>query len=102
VSQCFAVCCSFSALDSAFRLIMYSRVCCSVLQCVAACCSVLQCVAVRCSVLQCCTACTRECRAATSTWHCSVLQYVAVCYSVLQCVAVWCSVLQCVAVSNSV
>ena len=30
-----------------------TRVCCSVLQCVAVCCSVLQCVAVCCSVLQC-------------------------------------------------
>ena len=29
-----------------------SRICCSVLQCVAVCCSALQCVAVRCSVLQ--------------------------------------------------
>ena len=53
-----------------------SRVCCSVLQCVAVCCSVLQCVAACCSVL---------------------LQCVAVCCSVLQCaVAVCCSVLRCV------
>ena len=46
----------------------HSRLCCSVVQCVAVCCSVLQCVAVCCSVLQC----------------------VAVCCSVLQCVAVCC------------
>jgi len=90
-----------------------SRVCCSVLQCVAVCCgggshyaclvcSVLPCVAVWCSVLQCVTVC------------CSVLQCVAACCSacscgshdaclvcsVLQCVAAWCSVLQCVALTG--
>ena len=52
-----------------------TKVCCSVLQCVAVCCSVLQCVIVSCSALHC----------------------VAVCCSVLQCVAVCCSVSQCVA-----
>jgi len=34
-------------------ILVPSRVCCSVLQCVAVCCSVLQCVAVCCSVLLC-------------------------------------------------
>ena len=82
-----------------------TRVCCSLLQCVAVCCSVLQCVSVCFSVLQCVAAC------------CSVLQCVAVCCSlqrggcagfrvsfvfylrVLQYVAVCCSVLQRVAVN---
>jgi len=37
-----------------------SRVCCSVLQCVAVCCSVLQCVAVCCSAWQCAAVCCSE------------------------------------------
>jgi len=68
-----AMCCSalyphFRQLDAIILTIRmaHSRVCCSVLQCVAVCSSGLQCVAVCCSVLQC----------------------VALCCSVLQCVAV--------------
>ena len=89
-----------------------SRVCCSVLQCVAdggciycvrecvaVCCSVLQCVTVRYSVLQkvgtftVCSVCCRVLR--------SVLQCVAdggCIYCVRECVAVSCSVLWCVSV----
>ena len=40
-------------------VVLYSSLCCSVLQCVAACCSVLQCAAVCCSVLQCVAVCYR-------------------------------------------
>jgi hypothetical protein len=62
------------------------RVCCSVLQCVAACCSVLHCVSVRCSALQCVAV---RCRISESDF--SVLHCVAECesvYNLLQCVAV--------------
>jgi len=98
-------------------IVVFTFLCCSVLQRVAVCCSVLHCVvrqarsrmnesclfqlarsllfyiAVRivcCSVLQCVAVC------------CSVLQCVAVCCSVFQCVALCCFVLQCVAVCCSV
>ena len=67
-----------------------SKVCCSVLQCVAVCCSVLQCVHI----------CATQ---STLTQHIStpiILTYEdREIQSVLQCVAVCCSVFQCVAVS---
>ena len=54
------------------------RVCCRMLQSIAASCSKLQCVAVCCSALQCIIMC------------CSVLQCVAGCCSILRCVAMCC------------
>ena len=98
----------------------YKRMCCGVLQCVAARCSVLQCVAVwcsvvqcvaaRCSVLQCVYGATQPHYRARSRHLRANIKYVrecvAVCCSVLQCSVVWCSVAgcgsvwQCVAVAN--
>jgi len=93
---------------------VYSRVWCSVLQCVAVCRCVLQAVAVWCSALQrvanvhmrelqhsdmlCVKSSVLQCVAVC----CSVFRCVAVCRSVLQCVAVCCSVLQRVAACCSV
>jgi len=75
------------------------RVCCSVLQCVAACCSVLQCVAESCSMLQRHVSRRRVHPLTPTIFRIGVLHLcVAVCCRVLQCVAVWCSVLQCGAV----
>ena len=85
VLQCVAVCCI---------VLQHAAACCSVLQCAVVCCSVLQraaaCFEVRCSALQCVTVC------------CSALQCVAVCYGVLQCASMCCSVLQCVTVCFNV